>query len=153
MVLLSPLHDMRLPGANSCGRRSGRYHTASQSRGLVFTPPSTHRSIAPRYTAAYIFFALLQYITLRSRSITMLQFGSDRYYLATETRISMCHELKHIPTGAYSRKDSAIDPPDRTEILRWQTLFGFTATEAEAQFIENRTFTHHARPETIATWP
>lgn len=84
----------------------------------------------------------------------MFPTSRDRYYLNTETYIRMIHELKDIPTRAPSRKDSVIDRPSRTEILRWQTLFGFSSADAEAEIIENRAIsnTHNGRVETVARW-
>jgi len=73
----------------------------------------------------------------------------------TQTCIRMIHELNTFPACPPSRNDSTVGRPSSAEIAPWQTLFGFTAADAEIEWIKHRTApsTHEACPETLAQWP
>lgn len=85
----------------------------------------------------------------------MVPVGEHRYFLNTETCIRMVHEIKTIPTRPPSRNDSMVGRPSNAEIAPWQTLFGFTAADAELELLNHRATlsTHEARPDTVAKWP
>jgi hypothetical protein len=88
--------------------------------------------------------------------MTTFPIGQDRIYLNPDTSISIVHELEAVPKKQPLRNDSVVDELSDADVARWETLFGFTASEARYELLAHRSSDQSSRdiaPETLGQWP
>lgn len=81
--------------------------------------------------------------------------GYEGFIVDTKSFIDMIHELNTISTSMPWPNGAPVTPPSNTEIALWQTLFDFTAADAESELIKHREglSAYDADAETLAKWP
>lgn len=86
-----------------------------------------------------------------------LPYGNQRFYIRTETFISIIHELETIPEQGALRNDSVPSTITDEDVTRWKRLFGFTTAEAKTEIHHHRQysarFAYYPRYDSVETWP
>ncbi|OAL49181.1 hypothetical protein IQ07DRAFT_645167 [Pyrenochaeta sp. DS3sAY3a] len=84
-------------------------------------------------------------------------YNHQRYYIRTDTFINIVHELETIPIQGSYRKDSVIPTISNEDLVRWQRLFGFTASESTNEIYNHRQYrAKFASPpcyNSVQKWP